>query len=347
MISDLYLELIAERQRLLERIKTLEAENAELRKRLGEEVITATPKPTAMYKLSSQEKIDLFRSLFKGRSDVFARRWHNKTSGKAGYQPVCKNEWGPLCDRKSHKCTECSNRQFLPLNDSDIFRHLEGKNADGTDVIGLYVLNEDNTCYLLCTDFDDKNCEHGYQDDVRAFVAVCKSWDIPYSVERSRSGNGAHVWLFFETPVLANKARRLGNAILTEAMNKNGKMGFKSYDRFFPNQDSLPDGGLGNLVALPLQGNARKHGNSVFVNEKFEPYPDQWEYLLNVRKLSEASLENILKQTSDIQPLGNLSRTSENKPWEMPTATKIDKTDFSSEVVIIKSNMLYFTLNQL
>lgn len=347
MISDLYLELIAERQRLLERIKTLEAENAELRKRLGEEVITATPKPTAMYKLSSQEKIDLFRSLFKGRSDVFARRWHNKTSGKAGYQPVCKNEWGPLCDRKSHKCTECSNRQFLPLNDSDIFRHLEGKNADGTDVIGLYVLNENNTCYLLCTDFDDKNCEHGYQDDVRAFVTVCKSWDIPYSVERSRSGNGAHVWLFFETPVLAAKARRLGNAILTEAMNKNGKMGFKSYDRFFPNQDSLPDGGLGNLVALPLQGNARKHGNSVFVNEKFEPYPDQWEYLLNVRKLSEASLENILKQTSDIQPLGNLSRTSENKPWEMPTATKIDKTDFSSEVVIIKSNMLYFPLNQL
>lgn len=347
MISDQYRELIAERQRLLERIKILEAENAELRKRLGEEVITTSPKSTAMHKLSLQEKIDLFRSLFKGRSDVFARRWYNKTSGKAGYQPVCKNEWGPLCDRKSHKCTECSNRQFLPLLDSDVYRHLEGKKGDGTDVIGLYVLNEDNTCYLLCTDFDDKNCEHGYQDDVRAFVEICKSWNIPYSVERSRSGNGAHVWLFFETPVLAAKARKLGNAILTEATNKNGKMGFKSYDRFFPNQDSLPEGGLGNLVALPLQGNARKQGNSVFVDEKFEPYLDQWDYLLNIRKLSEASLENILKQNSDIQPLGNLSRTSESKPWEIPIAAKINKADFSSEVVIIRSNMLYFPLSQL
>lgn len=110
---------------------------------------------------------------------------------------------------------------------------MEGKDADGRDVIGLYVLNEDNTCRLLCTDFDDKNCEHGYQNDVLAFVDVCKSWDIPCSIERSRSGNGAHVWIFFESPVLAVKARRLGNAILTEAMNRDGKIDFKSYDRFF------------------------------------------------------------------------------------------------------------------
>ncbi|MBR1387732.1 MAG: DEAD/DEAH box helicase family protein [Alloprevotella sp.] len=340
-------EWLIERQQLLERIKELEAENTELRKRLGEDVTPTEKKPTAMQNLSFQEKVDLFRSLFKGREDVFARRWYSKTSGKAGYQPVCQNEWTPMCDKRTFKCADCPNRHFSPLTDNDIYRHLEGKDADGRDVIGLYVLNEDNTCHLLCTDFDDKNCEHGYKNDVLAFIDVCRSWNIPCSVERSRSGNGAHVWIFFDNPVLAVKVRRLGNAILTEAMSRNGKISFKSYDRFFPNQDTMPEGGLGNLVALPLQGNARKHGNSVFVDENFEPYPDQWEFLLNVGKLSEQLLEDILKKTANIQPLGELSKTSESKPWETPMPKEIGRSDFSSEVIIIRSNMLYIPLNQL
>ena len=340
-------EWLIERKQLLARIKELEAENTELRKRLGEDVTPTEKKPTAMQNLSLQEKVDLFRSLFKGREDVFARRWYSKTSGKAGYQPVCQNEWTPMCDKRTFKCANCPNRHFSPLTYNDIYRHLEGKDADGRDVIGLYVLNEDNTCHLLCTDFDDKNCEHGYKNDVLAFIDVCRSWNIPCSVERSRSGNGAHVWIFFDNPVLAVKARRLGNAILTEAMSRNGKISFKSYDRFFPNQDTMPEGGLGNLVALPLQGNARKHGNSVFVDENFEPYPDQWEFLLNIGKLSEQLLEDILKKTANIQPLGELSKTSENKPWETPIPKQIDRSDFSSEIVIIRSNMLYIPLNQL
>ena len=338
---------LAERQQLIERIKELEAENAELRKRLGKNIAPVEQKPTAMLRLSLQEKVDLFRSLFKGREDVFARRWFSRASGKSGYQPVCKNEWSQPCRERNHKCDDCPNRQFLPITNDDLYRHLSGKDAEGKDVIGLYVLNEDNTCHLLCADFDDKNCEHGFQDDVLAYVGVCKSWGIPYSIERSRSGNGAHVWIFFETPVMAAKARRLGNAILTEAMNRNGKIGFKSYDRFFPNQDTLPEGGFGNLVALPLQGQARKNGNSVFVNEQFEPYADQWEFLLNVEKLNETTLEEILKRNANAQPLGELSRTSEKKPWEIPAATNIERVDFSSEIVITKSNMLYIPLNQL
>ena len=339
---------LVERRQLIERIKELEAENAKLRKRLGEDIVPVEQKPTIKKQLSLEERVELFRSLFKGREDVFAQRWVSRVSGKSGYQPACKNKWHPqLCGKPKQNCSDCSNRQLLPLTYSDFYNHLEGKKEDGSDVIGLYVLKEDNTCHLLCADFDDKNCEHGFQDDVLAYVGVCKSWGIPYSIERSRSGNGAHVWIFFETPVLAAKARRLGNAILTEAMNSNGKISFKSYDRFFPNQDTLPEGGFGNLVALPLQGQARKNGNSVFVNEQFEPFTDQWEYLLNVGKLNETTLEEILKRNANAQPLGELSRTSEKKPWEIPAATNIERVDFSSEIVITKSNMLYIPLNQL
>ena len=147
----------------------------------------------------------------------------------------------------------------------------------------------DNNCSFLCTDFDDKSCKHGYKDDVLAFVGVCRDWQIPYAIERSRSGNGAHVWIFFEEPLPAFKARRLGNAILTESMNRDGRMSFHSYDRFFPNQDRMPEGGFGNLVALPLQGQARKNLNTVFVDDDFLAYKDQWPFLYNIKKLREDS----------------------------------------------------------
>ena len=133
--------------------------------------------------------------------DVFARRWFSKTSGKAGYQPVCAKEWNPqYCNKKKFKCSECPNRELSPLAYDDIYNHLAGRDTDGRDVIGVYALLEDNRCCFLCADFDDKNCVYGYRDDVLSFVEVCQEWDIAYSIEISRSGNGAHVWIFFNAP---------------------------------------------------------------------------------------------------------------------------------------------------
>ena len=294
--------------------------------------------------LSIDERIRLFQSLFKGREDVFARRWFSKTTGKSGYQPVCINEWKQgLCDKKKYRCAICSNRNFAPLTSQDMYRHLEGKDEYCCDVVGLYAIMQDNNCAFLCADFDDKNCKYGYKEDVLAYVGVCREWLIPYAIERSRSGNGAHVWIFFEAPLPASKARRLGNAILTEAMTHNGQMSFNSYDRFFPNQDYLPEGGFGNLVALPLQGQARRRENSVFVDNDFLVYKDQWAFLYNLKKIQESTIDQLLRLHYQ-EELGKLSMSSESKPWVTPLPQNITQEDFHAKVEIIKADKLYIPL---
>ena len=294
--------------------------------------------------LSIDERIRLFQSLFKGREDVFARRWFSKTTGKSGYQPVCINEWKQgICDKKKYRCVICPNRNFAPLTTQDMYRHLEGKDEYCCDVVGLYAIMQDNNCAFLCADFDDKNCKYGYKEDVLAYVGVCREWLIPYAIERSRSGNGAHVWIFFEAPLPASKARRLGNAILTEAMTHNGQMSFNSYDRFFPNQDYLPEGGFGNLVALPLQGQARRKENSVFVDNDFLVYKDQWAFLYNLKKIQESTIDQLLRLHSQ-EELGKLSMSSESKPWVTPLPQNITQEDFHAKVEIIRADKLYIPL---
>lgn len=322
----------------------LRAENERLRALLARHGIAADePENMSPRKpvLSLEEKVALFRNLFQGREDVFARRWFSPTTGKSGYQPVCAREWSrEYCDKKKFKCAECPNREFQPLGYDDIYRHLEGKDPNGRDVVGVYAILPDNTCRFLCCDFDDKNCEHGYQKDVMAYVGVCRDWGIPAYIERSRSGNGAHVWILFNEPVKARTARGLGNAILTEAMEREGRMSFKSYDRFFPNQDFMPAGGFGNLVALPLQGRARKDGNSVFVNDDFVPFADQWSYLQDMEKMSVAEVERLVSRY-DKGPLGELSKSSESTPWERPQPRPITKADFPESITITRSSGIY------
>ena len=337
----------------------LRKENTELRSLLCAHGIEYKPRPTnvidsiyspislPVFKLSLDERVALFMSLFKGREDVFARRWFSKSTGKAGYQPVCVNEWRRgVCDKKTYKCAECPNRDFAPLTSQDVYRHLEGKDENCCDVVGLYAIMPDNNCSFLCTDFDDKSCKHGYKDDVLAFVGVCRDWQIPYAIERSRSGNGAHVWIFFEEPLPAFKARRLGNAILTEAMNRDGRMSFNSYDRFFPNQDRLPEGGFGNLVALPLQGQARKNLNSVFVDDDFLAYKDQWIFLYNIKKLREDDVDKLLNLHVN-EEFGALSTSSESKPWVTPTPQNVTKADFYSTMEIVKADKIYIPLKSI
>ena len=291
--------------------------------------------------LGKEERIELFRSLFRGREDVFARRWYSKVTNKSGYQPVCVNEWRRgLCDKKAIKCAECPNRNFLSLGYDDVCRHLIGNDENGCDVVGIYAIMSDNNCAFLCTDFDDKSCKHRYKDDVLAFVGVCRDWNIPYSIERSRSGNGAHVWIFFNAVVPVYKARRLGNAILTEAMSRDGRMAFDSYDRFFPNQDRMPEGGFGNLVALPLQGKARKDLNSVFVDDEFFAYRDQWTYLAQVQKIEEQKVDVIL-QNHIHEDLGVLSTSSESKPWVTPVPQNINSADFTKAITITVADKIY------
>ena len=344
-------------EEIIARIHELEEENSRLKILLSkhgisyeekkQESITVVSKSdnknSAMQRLSLQEKVKLFRTLFKGREDVFAKRWYSDVSKKSGYQPVCKREWNSeFCDKRKYKCIECPNRLFASLTDEYIYNHLAGKDNFGRDIVGIYPIMIDNTCNFLCTDFDDKSCERGFQNDVLAFVSVCQEWEIPSYIERSRSGNGAHVWIFFEAPITATKARKLGKTILSEAMNRNTRLSFNSYDRFFPNQDTLPEGGFGNLVALPLQGKARRNGNSIFVNKEFQPYTDQWDFLLKVQKIDETrTTDVILKHNLSI---GELTKSSESRPWDPPKPTTIGKTDFPSNVTIIRANMLYIPL---
>jgi len=337
-----YEQLLAENTALRDEVRTL-------RQQLGLDVLPGPPQPaenpfpnaTITKTSSPDEKIALFMSLFRGREDVYAKRYFNQKSGAAGYVPACANEWVyGVCDKKKHKCAACPNRQLIPLSRKIIDQHLRGKQPNATDVVGVYPLLEDECCWFLAIDFDGDD----WQRDIAAFRSACEELSLSAAIERSRSSNGGHAWFFFEEKIPAATARKFGSVLLTQAMARRHEIKLKSYDRLFPNQDTMPKGGFGNLIALPLQGQARKEGNSVFVDEIFSPYPDQWAFLSSVTKLTSDAVDSYINRLCANSELGVLASAQEEeaKPWEhpKPTAT-LSPLDFSGPVQIVKANMLH------
>lgn len=289
---------------------------------------------------SAKEKVDFFLSVFKGRSDLYAKRYYSEKTGKSGYTPVCKNEWSyGLCDKRKYKCADCPNREFTPLSAEAVKAHLIGQDVFFRDVAAIYPMLEDNTTYLLVADFDEKN----WQADVSAFCKCCKEFGITPAVERSRSGNGAHVWFFFSDPVSAADARRLGSGLLTQTMTRRHELSFNSYDRLFPSQDAVPKGGFGNLIALPFQGQAQKDGNSLFVDEQFTPYQDQWAFLSSLPKITPEQLQGYLQKLCCNGELGELADTEEKQaPWQHKrTRSKLTNKDFPVQTRLVLSNLIY------
>ncbi|MCA9195419.1 MAG: DEAD/DEAH box helicase family protein [Planctomycetales bacterium] len=272
---------------------------------------------------SPNEKIALFRSLFRGREDVYPRRFESRTTGKTGYSPVCSNEWvSGVCEKPRVKCANCQHRSFLPVTDDVIRCHLTGKDELGNDfVAGVYPMLLDETCFFLTIDLDKAN----WQDDAIAVLETCRQIDVPAALERSRSGNGGHIWIFFETAIPASIARRLGSHVLTETMERRPDLGLDSYDRFFPNQDTLPRGGFGNLIALPLQKRPRDCGNSVFVDEDFTPFDDQWALLSSIQRMSLVGIEELVNRASKNGRVIGLQAPvmdDEGQPWSMAPSRK-------------------------
>ena len=297
-----------------------------------------------------REKVALFRSLFKGREDVYAHGFRKKDGG-IGYAPVCVNDRAGHCPRRTWgarkvKCADCPVRDFVPVNNQAIVAHCRGEADDLRDVVGLYVLTPDCKTWVLVADFD----KEGWQRETTLYRDACRAFGLCPAVERSRSGNGAHVWLFFDEPIDAELARSLGSALITHAMSLSPGMNFGSYDRLFPTQSTIPKGGFGNLIALPLQGRAQRNGNSVFVDERFEAFPDQWRFLSSVSKATPRQVQAIVDSAAG-GPLGQLAfgnrlagergeRIGGNRAVVSLRDVGSSPADFPKTVRVVKANML-------
>jgi len=282
----------------------------------------------------------LFAALFRGREEVFPRRWQSQ-AGKSGYSPVCRNEWKRnVCLKPKGRCHDCLHKDYVPLTLDHIHQHLSGRMT-----IGVYPLMQDETCYFLAVDFDKST----WMEDVTAFTRVSSRHKIAYALERSRSGNGAHVWFFFERPLPARLARRFGCALLTETMDARHQVGLDSYDRLFPSQDTMPKGQFGNLIALPLQTEPARSGNSLFVDDRFTPYSDQWTFLNAVRRLPEIvvrAIEEDAARRGRILGIRAVINEDDEQPWNTPPSGHKQAPitgPLPSTIEIVYSNMLFIS----
>lgn len=293
-------------------------------------------------------KIELFRSLFRGRTEVYPRRFESKKTGKSGYQPACDNEWvRGVCEKPRIKCSECLHQHWLPVTDDRIRWHLSGIDDHGQPfVMGVYPMLLDERCWFLAADFDGED----WAVDARAFLETCHRLDVPAALERSRSGNGGHVWIFFDEAVPAALARKLGAHVLTETMESRPELGFRSYDRFFPNQDTLPKGGFGNLIALPLQKAVREHGNSLFVDESLAPYADQWAFLNGIGRLPLSRLNQLVRGAEGCGRVINVrfalpEEEADTQPWMLTPSRRRDQIpqgDLPAKLELVLADQIYF-----
>ncbi len=305
--------------------------------------VATRPQEAEPSRLSTAEKVALFRRLFQGRTDVYPIRWESKTSGKSGYAPACANEWrAGVCEKPRIKCANCSNRLLIPLSDEVIYDHLAGEHT-----VGVYPLLENDTCHFLAIDFDEAE----WRDDARAFMRSCHELGVPAALEISRSGKGAHVWVFFANRVHARDARRLGSAIISHTCSRTRQLTLASYDRLFPNQDTMPKGGFGNLIALPLQKRSRENGCSVFVDMDLQPFSDQWAFLASMVLMAVDDIEpTILRAIGGVHPL-DVTFIDEDDfatPWRHRTArSKRLAGQMPASLTVTLANQVYFEKAQL
>ncbi len=353
-------------RRLEDRIAALEKENLRLKSILAEVGILYTEdmpnvgdERASLYdpdqgarirKFEVTDKVanDFFLLFCRGRKDVYDLRYTNRKTGKTGYYTQCFNRWSPECHiqkRDGVRCKNCEFRAYKPVTLSVIKAHLIGKDPDGNDVVAIYPMMDGNCCQLLVFDFDNHepgavqndhaNTDETWKDEVDALRSICQNLGIDVAVERSRSGLGAHVWIFFKEIIPASLARRFGFALLEKGAELVNLKSFRYYDRMIPTQDVLPEGGLGNVIALPLQGVALKSGNSAFVDENWNAYEDQLKFLAGLRRMTRQEIEDCLaKWRADTETNG------ENEmPWNRNTS--LDPTGVNGIIPIVLSDRIY------
>lgn len=269
--------------------------------------------------------IDLYKSIFKGRTDIYAVRWEK--DGRSGYMPAYKVDWTDFNKHKAQGGTfkNYQSKEFLPFSDFAIQQHLSGKETHG-----IYPLLEDNTSYFIAVDFDKQN----WKDTILRLYYTCQEFNIPSDIERSRSGNGGHLWVFFESVFPAEQSRKIMFELLRHANIVSPFDKEPSFDRLFPNQDFHSGKGIGNLIALPLQGTSSKSGNSCFIDPStFEAYNDQWKFLKGINKIQIQELKSLYERLFNLKPKEHyISNTTDTKPYEL-------------EIVI--SNQIYLKRAQL
>ena len=347
--------LKAELEKAIAECERLREENARLRFRVGQapDTLASTPnqfsahnnkKAQASATVTAESrpelKVSLFGSLFRGRDDVYALRWEGR-SGKTGYSPAGIREWDQAPSPGRGQKKSFRHSKLFPLSEEVIRDHLLGKQT-----IGVYPLLQDDTCWFVAVDFDKKT----WESDACAFLKMCQETGVPASLERSRSGNGGHVWIFFASPIHAALARKLASAILTRTMERRYAMGLDSYDRLFPSQDTMPKGGFGNLIALPLQHGPRENGNSVFVDDQLRAYDDHWTFLSSIKRLGPDEVQVLLRKVYPAGDVINIKHSASDydeasDPWILPPsgqhAFKIITEPLPPNISIKLGNLIY------